>query len=43
MKEEPKFFTNRCKICKTEFAYVEERDYCGLCILNYGRLKKFQQ
>lgn len=35
-----KHFVNICAICKAEFASMNEKPYCGLCILNYARIKK---
>lgn len=35
------FFLKICKICGREFATLSDaKIYCGLCIINYARLKK---
>lgn len=31
---------NKCKICDREFASIYEKPYCGLCIMNYARIKR---
>lgn len=40
MENMPDFFLNICKICKREFSSITEKPYCGMCILNYARVKK---